>query len=304
MAEDASVTVVTAAALRSWPLPDPGGDKTAKGRLVVVGGCVGNPGGVLLAAEAAMRVGAGTVQVATVRSTSTQLAVALPEAHVVGLDEVGTEIAARAAPVVAELASRADAVLLGPGIGDPDAARALLEALVPLLDVPVVIDALGTAFLTAHPDGLGALAARSVVTLNTDELGRVLGEEEDAVEEDLLGATRRLVSASGATVLSGSAVSHVVSSEGPAWRVDVGAPGQAASGSGDVKAGAVAGLLARGAEPGQAAAWGAYLHGRCGERLTSTVGRVGFLARDIVSELPRVLAEVEVRGEAAQDEGG
>ena len=78
-----------------------------------------------------------------------------------------------------------------------------------------------------------------------------------------------------------------------AWRVEVGSPGTAVAGSGDVKAGAVAGLLARGATPAQAAAWGAYLHGRSGERLTASVGRVGFLAREVAGELAHALAEVE-----------
>ena len=84
-----------------------------------------------------------------------------------------------------------------------------------------------------------------------------------------------------------------VEAEGGAWCVEVGSPGTAVAGSGDVKAGAVAGLLARGATPSQAGAWGAYLHGRAGERLTASVGRVGFLAREVARELPRALAEIE-----------
>ena len=288
------VTVVTPATLQDWPLPDPGGDKEAKGRPVVVGGCAGNPGAVLLAAEAAMRVGAGKVQVATVAATATHVATALPEGFVVGLPQVGDEISPAAAERVAELAAAADALLVGPGLGDPVSARELVDALLPLLDVPVVVDALATAALTERADALGRLAARSVVTPNTEELARMLGEDEAAVESDVLGATRRLTRSSGAAVLAGAKVSYVVAPDGRVWCIEAGAPGTAASGSGDVKAGAVAGLLARGAEPAQAATWGAYLHARAGERLTSDVGRVGFLARDLVAGLPRVLDEVEV----------
>lgn len=287
-------TVVTASTLREWPLPDPGGDKEAKGRLLVVGGCVGNPGAVLLAAEAALRVGAGKVQVGTVAATATHVATALPEGFVVGLPQDGDEVSAAAAERLAELADSVDALLVGPGLGSPESARALVDALLPLVDVPVVVDALATAALTERPDALGRLAARSVVTPNTGELARMLGEDEARVEADVLDATRRLVAASGATVLAGSSVSFVVPPDGPVWRIEAGAPGAAASGSGDVKAGVVAGLLARGAEPPQAAAWGAFLHGRVGERLTSEVGRVGFLARDLVAALPRALDEVEV----------
>jgi ADP-dependent NAD(P)H-hydrate dehydratase len=66
------------------------------------------------------------------------------------------------------------------------------------------------------------------------------------------------------------------------------------SGSGDVMAGIVTGLAARGATPAQAAVWGTFLHGRSGDRLAAAVGRMGFLAREVLAEVPRVLAEIEV----------
>ena len=284
--------VVTPPLLRDWPLPDPDGSKDAKGRLLVVGGSDRTPGAVLLAAEAALRVGAGKVQVATTASTAAHLATAVPEAFVVGLDTADGEIATSAAEQLLELADAADAVLAGPGIGDPAAACALLEALVPHLRTTLVVDALGTAYLTAHPDGVSHLADRTLLTPNATELAEMLHEDESGVD-DALAATRRAATATGVTVLSGSEVSYVVEAEGRAWRVEVGSPGTAVAGSGDVKAGAVAGLLARGATPAQAAAWGAYLHGRAGERLTASVGRVGFLAREVAAELAHALAEVE-----------
>ena len=291
---DQAPGLVTPTVLRAWPLPDPRGTKDAKGRLVVVGGSASTPGAVLLAAEAALRVGAGKVQVATTAGTAAALAVALPEAFVLGLDEDdGGDIAPLAAGRLLELCDGADAVLLGPGIGAPEAASALLEGVVPHLDVPVVIDALGTAYLTESRDGVRHLADRALLTPNATELSKVLDEEPADVDRDVLGATRRACDATGATVLSGSDVSYVVAPDGRAWCLESGAPGAAAAGSGDVKAGTVAGLLARGATPAQAAAWGAYLHGRAAERLTASVGRVGFLARELVGELPLVLAEVE-----------
>ena len=184
--------VVTPTLLREWPLPDPRGTKDAKGRLVVVGGSVSTPGAVLLAAEAAMRVGAGKVQVATTRQAAVALAVALPEAFVLGLDDGrrrGHRDRRRRATL--ELCDGADAVLLGPGIGAPEAASALLEGVVPHLDVPVVIDALGTAYLTEHRDGVRHLADRALLTPNATELSKVLDEEPADVDDDVLGATRR-----------------------------------------------------------------------------------------------------------------
>ena len=157
-AEDVPV-LVTPALLRRWGLPSPGGDKEDKGRLLVVGGSECTPGAVLLAAEAALRVGAGKVQLATTALTAPHLATALPEGMVVGLPARDGEIAPMAADRILELADGADAVLAGPGVGDPDAAVALLEAVVPRLDTTLLLDALGTAYVTEHPEGLGHLAA-------------------------------------------------------------------------------------------------------------------------------------------------
>jgi hydroxyethylthiazole kinase-like uncharacterized protein yjeF len=284
---------VTPTLLRGWPLPSPAGTKDDKGRLLIVGGSTSTPGAVLLAAEAALRVGAGKVQVATTQATATQLAVALPECLVVGLDTSLGEIAPSAANRLVELAAGSDAVLAGPGAGDPASACALLEGLLPQLDTALVVDALGTAYVTEHPDGLQHLQGRVVLTPNASELARMLDEAGDVVTGDPLGTASRLAGRTGATVLSGADTSFVVEPTGVAWRIDAGAPGAAVAGSGDVKAGAVAGLLARGASPAQAAVWGSHLHGRAGERLTSAVGRSGFLARELASQLPRALGEVE-----------
>lgn len=283
---------VTPSLLRSWSLPDVDGDKDAKGRLVVVGGSVSTPGAVILAAEAALRVGAGKVQVVTSAATAALVAVAVPEVLVVGLDAPDGELSPTVAGRILQLTEGADAVLVGCGFGDPERARDLLEALTPSLTVPLVVDALGTAYLTAHPGGVRHLAGTAVLTPNLTELAEVLGEDEDGVAHDLLDATRRAAALTGATVLSGAAVSYVAEPTGAAWAVDAGAPGAAVAGSGDVKAGAVAGLLARGVEPARAAAWGSYVHARAGERLTASVGRVGFLAREVSAQLPVAMGEV------------
>jgi hydroxyethylthiazole kinase-like uncharacterized protein yjeF len=287
--------LITTALLRDWPLPPPGGDKNANGRVLIVGGGVQTPGAILLAAEAAMRVGAGKLQMATVRSTAPLLSTAVPEAFVEGLPEQRDgDISPDAAERILELAGAADAVLLGPGIMRPDAAAELLGRIVPHLDTRVVIDALGMAYLTDRLDAVRHLEGRVLLTPNADELATTLGAEPSHGCDDLRDLAVRLAHETRAVVLGGAATSFVASPDGSVWRNEVGAPGMAASGAGDAKAGAVAGLLARGASPEQSAAWGSYAHGRAGERLTASVGRVGFLARELVRELPAVLAEIEV----------
>lgn len=286
-------TVLTPTVLREWPLPSTAGSKDSRGRVLVVGGHARTPGAVLLAAEAAMRAGAGKLQVATVEEVALPMAMALPEAMVRGLptDDAG-DIAASAADDIVELAQGCAAVLLGPGIVSPDAASALLTEVVPRLDAAVVIDALGMAYLTEHRDGVAHLDGRAVLSPNVGELARTLGVDADDCVDDPAGHAERLAREAGATVVSGAERTWIVAPSGRRWRDESGAPGLGISGSGDVKAGVVAGLCARGAEPAQAAAWATYAHGRAGERLAARVGATGFLARELLLEIPQVLAEL------------
>lgn len=291
---------VTMDLLRSWPLPDPGSDKEARGLVVVVGGNRSTPGAVVLSGESALRVGGGKLRVVTAASVAVAVAMALPEAGVQGVEETdGGDVHAGSAEHVRSTADGCACVLLGPGLLDPDAASALLAAVVPHLEGPVVIDALGSSYVTHHPDGLHHLEGRCVLTVNPTELARTLGEDEGVVGKDLLAAARRLAERARAVVLCGGPVKAIAAPDGKAWLVTEGGPGLGVAGSGDVQAGYVAGLLARGAEPAQAAVWGAYLHAVCGDRLAEQVGPIGFLARELPAQAPRLLAELgQERGPA------
>ena len=285
--------VVTPARLRAWPLTEPGVGKESRGTVVVLGGSTSTPGAVCLAGEAALRSGAGKLMLATVRSVAGALAVAVPEARVLGLEEDAEgSPATGAATAVVEAARGADVLLAGPGLIDPDAAVDLLSAVLPEVQGPVVLDALGTAFLTAHPDGLAHVAGRVVVTANTSELAIMLQRDEDDTAEHALDAALELARRSGVVVLAGGAAKHIATPDGRSWVVEGGGPGLGVSGSGDVQAGIAAGLLARGEEPAKAAVWAGYLHARAGERLAGSVARLGYLARELPPAVPLVIAEV------------
>ncbi|GAB7003442.1 NAD(P)H-hydrate dehydratase [Nocardioides sp. AN3] len=285
--------VVTPARLRSWPLSEPGVGKESRGTLLVLGGSATTPGAVRLAGEAALRSGAGKLVLATARSVTAALGVAVPEARVLGLDEdEDGSVSQTAAPAIVEAAAGADALLLGPGLADPDAAVALLSAILPRVEGPVAIDALGTAYLTAHPDGLAHLEGAAVVTANIKELALMLQREEDETAESTAEAALELAQRAGAVVVAGGEGKHIAAPDGRVWVVEGGGPGLGVSGSGDVQAGIAAGLLARGEEPAKAAVWAAYLHARAGERLAGSVARLGYLARELPPTLPRVISEV------------
>jgi hydroxyethylthiazole kinase-like uncharacterized protein yjeF len=289
----AEPTRVTTGLLRGWPLPEPGSGKEDRGVVLVVGGNRGTPGAVILSGEAALRVGGGKLQVGTAARTSAQVGLALPEALVAGLpqDDSG-DLALEAADEVVGLAKGAGAVLLGPGLMDPDAAAGLLAAVVPELSGPVVVDALGSAYVTGRPDGLHHLRGNCVMTVNPTELARTLRVDDDEVERDPVTATVRLAEQARSVVLCGGTRKIVATPDGDTWQVLEGNPGLGIAGSGDVQAGFVTGLLARGAEPAQAAVWGGYLHAVAGDRLAEEVGPLGFLARELPALAPRLLAEL------------
>lgn len=295
-------TTVTSAVLRDWPLPAAGVGKDARGRMLLVGGSDQTPGAIMLAAEAALRSGAGKLAIATVACVAQAVAVAIPEALVLPLPQTrGGDIDPSAAEAVLEAADGVDALLLGPGARDVEAVRGLLAAVVPELSPKatgtLVLDAAAHAWVGARnggdDDALRHLDGRVLLTPNPTELALTLGVERDAVDAAPGEHAQRLALLVGATVANGGGESWISDPDGRLWVDHAGGVGLGVSGSGDVLAGIVTGLAARGADPAQAAVWGVHLHGRAGDRLAAHVGRLGFLARELSAEVPRVLAEVE-----------
>jgi hydroxyethylthiazole kinase-like uncharacterized protein yjeF len=243
------------------PLPrhDDDASKDDRGQVLVIGGGRETPGAVLLAGLAALRVGAGRLQLATVTSTAISLAIAVPEARVIGLPETANgELDASGAEQVRELASRADAVLIGPGVLDDVGMDAMLDALA-TSSATIVVDA-GAIPAAARR---GRVTERTILVPNARE-AELLGEVADAV------------------VSCRAASTTITAPDGRRWIERSGTIALATSGSGDVASGVVAGLAARGASPVTAAIWGAHLHGQAGER----IGRIGLIARDLLDQLP------------------
>jgi ADP-dependent NAD(P)H-hydrate dehydratase len=284
---------LTPARLRQLPLPalDPGADKEARGRVLIVGGSAENPGGLLLAAEAAIRAGAGKLQLLTAESIAPAVGVAVPEARVFGVRASGTDgVDPKAAKEIAERADRVDALLLGPGLVDEEAAGRLAEGVLKRITRPaVVLDAGALAALRRDPGVLAPLRGRAVLTPHGGEMAQLLGMEREAVEADPLAAALQAMETFGATVALKGAETVIVGTDGQALRYTRGGVGLGTSGSGDVLGGLIAGLLARGAEPRMAAAWGVFLHGEAGNALARRHGAVGYLARELAAEVPRIL---------------
>lgn len=284
-----SPRAVTPDVLRSWPLPETSGTKYARGQVLVIGGSCTTPGGVQLAGIAALRMGAGRLTIATAEGVATQVAVALPECGTLALaqDDGGAMTGEDAEALLGGELDRADAVLLGPGLSSGEGVVRLVEVVARTTpdDVPVILDA---AALTALPDADAAavrrLAGRLVLTPNAVELARVTGVD-DVSDDDQARVSLEVAERFGAVVGCG----QFIAADGATWRVSTGDTGLGTSGSGDVVAGAVAGLLARGAEPTQATVWSKHVHAAAGDVLAARWGRVGYLASEMLPELPLVL---------------
>ena len=278
---------ITPALLRQWPLPQRQGSKDQRGTVLVIGGARRTPGAAMLAGLAALRIGAGRLTLAVASSASGPVAVAVPEAGVLALPETpgGSVRAAPAELLTAEL-DRADAVLVGPGLDDADGSRAVVEDVYGELppETPVVLDAYALGVLPDLSAARRVLAGRLVLTPNGSEASRLLGDDELEPRD----AAAAIADRYGAVVaLSG----HVAEPGGTVWQSASGHSGLGTSGSGDVLAGAIAGLLAGGTDLACATCWGVALHTGAGDRLTAQVGPIGFLARELVDALPRVLLE-------------
>jgi NAD(P)H-hydrate repair Nnr-like enzyme with NAD(P)H-hydrate dehydratase domain len=240
----------------------------------------------VLAAEAALRAGAGKLVVATGASVAAGPRVALPEARVVGLAETkaGGFAAARSQRRAAARGGRRGAV----GPGSPTSGR-------PAPSSPA-------SSAGASPRRSFSMRWRSTRSRRSAaSTGRCSSRRTPARWRSSPERTRRrsrpIPSARRAT-LAGAAnlvvalkgeATHVATPDGRCWRHQRAVPGLATSGSGDVLAGLVAGLLARGAEPAQAAVWAVALHARAGEALARRFGPLGYLARELAAEVPALM---------------
>jgi ADP-dependent NAD(P)H-hydrate dehydratase len=273
--------VITPHLLRRWQLPDPQGDKQSRGTVLVVGGSRFNPGAVLLAGVAALRSGAGRLQLAVAEESAVALSIAVPEAKVVGLPAGG-----EAPGEVLDLAADADVIALGPGLDDIGQTTEVMRAVLGTAaeDTAVVLDAYALGALSKDAGLLRQ--RRAVLTPNVTEAGHLLGHDPG---DDLAAAARALAERYRAVV---SLYGHIADPDGGAWREESGDAGLGTSGSGDARAGVVAGLLGRGADPAQAACWAAYVHAVSGQRISPRYGRTGFLARELVDEVAYTIATV------------
>ncbi len=287
-------TSLTPAELKRHPLPPvEAGDKDSHGRLLVIAGTREIAGAASICANAAMRAGSGKVSIATVASVAPQLGMTVPEARVLAIAEERDGGFARSSVArLAKLAGDHDAVVAGPGMSPTPVSTKLAAALC-AAGLPVALDA---ALL--HGLAPAASAARGaeippILLPHSGEMASLLGCSAEEAEADSLGCGREAARRYQAIVLAKGPQSYIATPEGKAWKYKGGGPGLGVSGSGDALAGILGGLLARGAAPLTALLWAVWLHGEAGAGLANRIGPIGFFAREISGEVPRLLAKAQ-----------
>lgn len=246
--------------------------KGSFGHVLIVGGNLGMVGAARMAAEAALRVGAGLVSVATRADSVTAISAGLPEAMSHGVANV-TELA--------PLVERATTLVIGPGLGKDAWAQALVDYLL-TINKPKVIDADALNLLSQAPN----TSDQWVLTPHPGEAARLLNLPIDMVQADRLAVVSQLQARyQGVAVLKG--VGSLVKADTIPAICLHGNPGMATGGMGDVLSGVIGGLLAQGLPLAQAAQFGVLIHAMAADESARVYGERGMRATDLMPEIRR-----------------
>ena len=278
------------------PARRPDANKGTHGRVLVVGGCSDYSGAPALAALAAYRIGAGLVTATVPPAVQPSVASACFEVtYAAPPGSEGILTPAALPRVQAWIAGARDrsALLIGPGLGQAPATGEFLAELVHLLrrtpSPKLVLDADALNLLAAAEDWYGALPAGCVLTPHPGEMARLCASSVQEVQSDRIGQAIARAGQWQQVVLLKGAYTVVASPDGRAAVIPFANPAMAVAGMGDVLAGVIAGFLAQGLSPFEAAACGAYAHAEAGERWQAQHGQAGLLASDLLPLLPDVL---------------
>lgn len=270
--------------------------KGSFGHVLIMGGAAGYAGAVSLAARAAVRSGAGLVSVLTPRGIAPVVAGAVLEAMVHAAPETESGSLALAAwDAWRGEVGRFSAVLVGPGMTRHPDTRALVERILQDCPAALVLDADALNVLEGRLDEFKRRQGPLVITPHPGEMGRLLGCSAAEVQADRFAMARAAASRSGCVVVLKGA-GTLVAAEGEPLQINLtGSPGMATGGTGDVLAGLLAGLLAQGLKPFDAARAAVFLHGRAGDEAACEKNEACLSAGDVIEALPYAFQLVSPR---------
>ena len=254
------------------------------GKLLLLCGSRGFTGAAYLAAMGALRCGAGLVFLGVPESIYAIEAAKLNEPVVFPLPDRDGMLSKEAIAPILDRLPQMDAVLIGCGLGQSEDTLAVVSAVLQNAQCPVVLDANGINLLAGHTDLLRGRRYPTILTPHAGEFARIGG----CLGQDPMTAARKLALELGCIVLLKGHRSCITDGKMD-YRNPTGNPGMAVGGSGDVLAGMITALLGQGVPPLEAAACGAWLHGKAGDLCARELGQMAMLPTDMLQALPRLL---------------
>ncbi len=261
--------------------------KRSSGAVAVIAGSEGMSGAALLTARGAERMGSGYVTVASTRAVDAAVSAALPEVltRVVTQEEA---LGPESLDAFSDVLDKADAVALGPGLGQGVKQRALVAEALTKIDLPIVLDADGLNSLASDAASLEHRSGATVITPHPAELARLMNSSTAEVQADRAGSARGAADRFGCVVLL-KGFRSVIAHEAGLTVIPTGGPELATAGTGDVLTGVVAALLAAGLGAREAAEAGAFVHGLAGSVAGANLGATGVVAWDVAEALPEAI---------------
>ncbi|UCG14067.1 MAG: NAD(P)H-hydrate dehydratase [Deltaproteobacteria bacterium] len=267
------------------------------GHVLVVGGSVGKTGAGAMAGLGAARAGAGLVTLAVPASLHGFMEMKLTEVMTEPLPETAEQtVATTALPRLTALLADKQALALGPGLSVQEETTQVVLRLLEDCPCPILLDADALNGLAGHLEVLGRAKAPIILTPHPGEMGRLLGCSGAEVQNQRLAAVQSFSREYAVTVVLKGARSLISSPKGRLGINSSGNPGLASGGTGDVLSGLIAGFLAQGLSPFDAACLGVYCHGKAADRLAVRWGDRGMLATDLLEEIPVVLNALAEQG--------
>ena len=272
------------------------------GHLLVIAGSTGKGGAAVLTSLAALRSGTGLVTLATPSTVEARLHPQPPEIMTLPLSETPEQTLSHLAiePLL-DFSQNTNIIAIGPGLSvHPDTTR-LVRDIIARSSLPMVIDADGLNALVHHLDLLPQAHAPIVLTPHPGEMARLCGRNKNEIQEDRIGIAKEFAQKWAVTVVLKGAHTIIATPEGELFVNPTGNPGMATAGTGDVLTGMIAGLMAQNHEIGFAVRLGVYLHGLAGDLAARAVGAVGFIASDVIAQIPSAFASLSSQDEATAE---
>lgn len=265
---------------------EPDDHKGSAGHLLVIAGSTGKTGAAAMACEGAMRSGAGLVTLGAPASLNPVLETLLLEVMTAPLPDTGGALVPDAGDQISRLMTGKQCLAMGPGLGSAEETGRLVRHLLRRSKIPMVIDADGLNHLAGRREMFKDVQAPAVLTPHPGEMARLADLTTAQVQADRVKCAREFAAATGTVVVLKGAATVIAAPDGHVQINSTGNPGMASGGMGDVLTGIIAGLITQGVDPDRAAVMGVYLHGAAADALAAEGRPVGYLAADLLDQIP------------------